>query len=124
MNKNIAEKKMSEKEQTSDKELSSDFWTSEEKNSAKSLYGCEILKQNCTLEEAKTKDAPTDAYIISYFVNGKLCHDLTRSGGKMVSIFDMYYDKFGNNIKSITWGNGKIFPRNWKYEPSKQKKRK
>ena len=114
----------SEKEKTSDKALSSDLWTSEEKDSVKSLYGCEILKQNCTLQEAKTKEAPKDAYIVSYLVNGNLCYDLTRSGGKMVKIFDMYYDKFGNNIKSIVWGNGTISPKLWGYEPPKPKKRK
>jgi hypothetical protein len=125
MNKNSTEEQMSsEKEKTSDKALSSDLWTSEEKDSVKSLYGCEILKQNCTLQEAKTKEAPKDAYIVSYLVNGNLCYDLTRSGGKMVKIFDMYYDKFGNNIKSIVWGNGTISPKLWGYEPPKPKKRK
>jgi hypothetical protein len=125
MSKNITEEQMSsEKEKASDKVPSSDIWTTEEKDSVKSLYGCEILKQNCSLKEAKTKDAPKDAYIVSYWTNGKLCHDLTRSGGKMVRIFDMYYDKIGSNIKSIVWGDGNINPKLWGYEPPKPKKRK
>ena len=124
MGENITEKKMSsEREKTSDKELGSDIWTTEEKNSVRSLYGCEILKQNCTLQEAKTKEAPSDAYIVVYRVNGKNYIDLCR--GSRVKIFDLYYDKFGTGtLQSIDWGCGRISPKVWGYEAPKPKKRK
>lgn len=124
MSKNLTERKMSsEKEETSDREISSDIWTSEEKNSVKSLYGCEIIKQNCTDQEAKTKDAPSDAYIVIYRVNGKDYIDLCR--GTRVRIFELYYDKFGSgSLQSIDWGCGKINPKLWGYEAPKVKKRK
>ena len=51
------------------------------------------------------------------------CYDLTR--GSRTKLFDMYYDKFKNNLKSIEYGGGNIKPAMWGYKtPSKSKKRK
>ena len=123
MEKNIQERKMStEKTKTSEKDKN-ETWTVQERESLKSRYGCEILKHNCTLEEAKVTDVPKDAYIVTYVVSGKVCYDLTRSG-KRVNVFDMYYDSMGDAILSIQWGYGKINPKLWGYEAPKSKKRK
>jgi hypothetical protein len=123
MEKNIQEKEMStEKTKTSVKDQN-ETWTVQERESLRSRYGCEILKHNCTLEEAKVTDVPKDAYIVTYLVSGKVCYDLTRSG-KRVNIFDMYYDSMGDAIRSIEWGYGKINPKLWGYEAPKTKKRK
>lgn len=123
MEKNIKERKMStEKTRASEKDKN-ETWTVQERESLRSRYGCEILKHNCTLEEAKVTDVPKDAYIVTYVMNGKICYDLTRSG-KKVNLFDMYYDSMGNVIRSIEWGYGKINPKLWGYEAPKTKKRK
>lgn len=123
MQKNIQERKMStEKTKTSEKD-ENETWTVQERESLKSRYGCEILKHNCTLEEAKVTDVPKDAYIVTYLVSGKVCYDLTRSG-KRVNIFDMYYDSMGDAIRSIEWGYGKINPKLWGYKAPERKKRK
>ena len=51
------------------------------------------------------------------------CYDLTR--GSRTKLFDMYYDKFKNNLKSIEYGGGNVKPAMWGYKtPSKSKKRK
>jgi hypothetical protein len=51
MEKNTTERKMSvEKETTSVKTENVQFWTSQERETSKSLYGCEILKENCTYQ--------------------------------------------------------------------------
>jgi hypothetical protein len=122
MEKNIQEKKMStEKSKASEKDQ--ETWTVQERELLKSRYGCEILKHNCTLEEARVTDVPKDAYIVTYLVSGKVCYDLTRSG-KRVNVFDMYYDSMGDAIRSIEWGCGKINPKVWGYEAPKTKKRK
>ena len=71
-----------------------------------------------------TKNAPTDASIVTYEVDGKQYQDLTR--GSRVKLFDMYYDKF-NNVKSIDYGQGTIKPSLWRYASEaapKKKKRK
>jgi len=111
-----------EKFKTSEND-NNETWTLQERESLRSRYGCQILKHNCTLEEAKVTDAPTDAYIVTYVINDRVCYDLTRCG-KRVDLFDMYYDSMGNSILSIEWGYGKINPKVWGYEAPKNKKRK
>tara|TARA_R110000868_G_C10730575_1_gene751550 strand:+ start:555 stop:917 length:363 start_codon:yes stop_codon:yes gene_type:complete len=94
----------------------------ERKEFFKMQYGCDILKHKCTLEEAKDKNVPSDSFVVTYYDNGQICYDLTRSS-RMVSVFDMYYDTFGNGISNIEWGYGTINPRNWCYAVPKTKKR-
>ena len=74
--------------------------------------------------EVMKKDAPTDASIVTYTVDGKEHQDLTR--GSRVKLFDMYYDKF-TNVKRIEYGQGTIKPSLWGYSGEaapKKKKRK
>ena len=91
----VKEEKKVEKRET--------YWTPTEKESLKESYGTEILVENGSPADVQTKDAPTDASIVTYTVDGKEHQDLTR--GSRVKIFDMYYDKF-TNVKSIEYGQG------------------
>ena len=112
---------MTTKTKTEKKEL---IWTSQEKENHKSEYGCEILVENGTLDQVSTTNAPTDAFIITYEYQDKVCRDLTR--GARVKLFDMYYDKF-TNVKRIEYGQGMIKPSLWGYSGEatpKKKKRK
>lgn len=107
----VAEKKMAENKQ-------------EQNTTNPALYGCEVLLEKTTLQQTKDSSYPTDAYIVLYSVDGKDYIDLCR-GGKRVSIFDFYYDKYGpNSIKSIEWGYGRVNPRAWGYAPPEKKRRK
>ena len=101
-----------------------EFWTPTEKENSKSQYGCEIILTNVSLQETKTGEAPTDAQVIVYEVDGQLRYDLTR--GSQTNLFDMYYDKFGKDLKSISFGMGKISAKLWGYKSkdTKGKKRK
>jgi len=121
----VKESKMpSEKEQASNRESSIEVWSAHEKETSKSLYGCEILKERCTPQDAKDSSLPLDAYLITYFADDRICYDIVRSA-KQVNIFDMYYDKFGKgNIKNIRWADGKVNPKLWGYRPPEKKKRK
>ena len=88
-------------------------------------YGTEILVENGSSADVMTKEAPTDASIVTYSVDGKEHQDLTR--GTRVKLFDMYYDKFKMGIKIIDYGKGIIKPSLWGYQSStapKKKKRK
>ena len=98
------------------------YWTSTEKESLKETYGTEILVENGSPADVQTKDAPTDASIVTYTVDGKEHQDLTR--GARVKLFDMYYDKF-TNVKRIEYGYGTIKPSLWGYssEAAPKKKR-
>ena len=100
------------------------FWTTTERESLKEKYGCEILVENGSPAEVQTREAPTDASIITYTVDGKEHQDLVR--GTRVKLFDMYYDKF-TNVKRIDYGLGNVKPNLWGYDGGaspKKKKRK
>ena len=90
-----------------DKEKREFYWTSTEKESLRESYGTEILVENGAPADVQTKDAPTDASIVTYTVDGKEHQDLTR--GSRVKLFDMYYDKF-TSVKRIEYGMGTIKP--------------
>ena len=47
-----------------------------------------------------TVDAPSDAWIVTYEVDGEVHRDLTR--GSRVKLFDMYYDKFKMGKRLLT----------------------
>ena len=101
------------------------FWTTTEKETSKEIYGTEILIENGSLDEVNTKDAPSDASVITYEIDGTVHRDLTR--GPRVKLFDMYYDKFKMGLKIIDYGYGMIKPSLWGYQSataSKKKKRK
>ena len=98
------------------------IWTSQEKENHKSEYGCEIVIENGTLEQVSITNAPTDACIVTYEYNEKVCYDLTR--GARVKLFDMYYDKFKTGLKMINYGKGTIKPALWGYNNPKTKTKK
>lgn len=104
-----------------EKPKKSNFWTSSEKEESKEKYGCEIVIENGSLSEVNTTNAPTDSYVACYIHDDKEHYDLVR--GPKVKIFDMYYDKFKNNIKSINYGHGNIKPALWGYRTPQQKKK-
>lgn len=109
-------------EHTQNTENSMDHWTPAEKETCKSRYGCDILVENGSYADVCTKEAPNDAYIVKYMVDDKICFDLTR--GSKVRLFDMYWDKFRENLKSIGFGYGRVSPKLWGYQAPKTKKRK
>ena len=99
-----------------------DHWTPAEKETCKSRYGCEIMIENGSYEDVRTKEAPNDAYIIKYLVDDEVCYDLTR--GSRIKLFDMYWDKFRENLKHIDFGYGRYNPKTWGYKAPEKKKRK
>lgn len=111
MSSAVAEKEMQE-------------WTAEEKSTANSKYGCEILLERTTLQLAKDPTFPNDAHLIWYNVNGTVYMDLCRCS-KKVNMFDMYYDKYGPGaVKKIDFGYGRVSPKLWGYKsPDAKKKR-
>ena len=115
---------LSQTEKSDKPEKKETYWTSTEKESLKETYGTEILVENGSASDVMTKEAPTDASIVTYTVDGIEHQDLTR--GSRVKLFDMYYDKF-TNVKRIDYGQGTIKPSLWGYSGEaapKKKKRK
>ncbi len=90
-----------------------------------SQYGCEILLEKTTIETTKDPSFPSDAYLVWYIVDGEESIDLCRAA-KKVSLFDMYYDKYGpGSVQKIDFGYGRVNPKLWGYKaPEAKKKRK
>ena len=115
---------LSQNDKSEKPEIRETYWTSTEKESLKEMYGTEILVENGSSADVMTKEAPTDASIVTYLVDANEHQDLTC--GSRVKIFDMYYDKF-TNVKRIEYGQGMIKPSLWGYSSEsapKKKKRK
>ncbi len=85
-------------------------------------YSCQILLEKTSLEKANDKSLPRDAYLVWYNVDGNELLDVTRSG-KQANIFDMYYDRYGKNLKRIEYGFGTVSPAQWGYKKTEKKKR-
>ena len=88
-------------------------------------YSCEILQEKTTPEKANDRKLPSDAFNVTYVVDGETRLDVTRSG-KMVNVFDMYYDRYGKgSVQKIDYGHGTVNPSQWGYKvPEKKRKRK
>ena len=89
-------------------------------------YSCEILQERTTQEKSIDRKLPTDAFNVTYVVEGETFLDVTRSS-KMVNVFDMYFDRYGKgSVQKIDFGHGTINPGQWGYKaPTKKvKKRK
>ena len=99
----------------------------EESKFKPSDYWCEIVLEKTTQEKALDRKLPTDAFNVTYVVEGETRLDVTRSE-KMANVFDMYYDRYGKDvIQKIEYGHGTIRPNLWGLKatpPKKSKKRK
>ena len=87
------------KTKTRDEVMSEAYWTPKEKEDLNSKYSTSLVKENCNQEEMSDKTLPSDAYIVTYKIQGEVRNDLVRCHAK-VNIFDMYYDKFGAGFDS------------------------
>ena len=86
-------------------------------------YWCEIVLEKTTQEKALDRKLPTDAFNVTYVVEGQTYLDVTRSE-KMVNVFDMYYDRYGKgSVHKIDYGHGSIRPNLWGNKPPQKKKR-
>ena len=88
-------------------------------------YWCDIILEKTTQEKALDRKLPTDAFNVTYVVEGQSYLDVTRSE-KMVNVFDMYYDRYGKGaVQKIEYGHGTIRPNLWGVKaPEKKKRRK
>jgi len=82
-----------------------------------------ILFENCNPKEDNNTKLPYTAYLTEYVVDGETRYDICMAE-KQVDIFDVYYDKYKKDFKSMTQSEGRIAPNRWNVEPPKPKKRK
>lgn len=99
-----------------------DLWTTEELQDCKRIYGCTVIHQNANSIQLRDKSLPNDAYKVKYVLDGKTYYDLTRTG-KRVKLFDMYWDKYREGLKEISWGPGTANPKTWGEDPKPKSKK-
>lgn len=97
-------------------------WTEEEKLNIPRQYNCQILSHKVTDDQIKDPELPSDAYVVHVEGDDGTFYDLCRSS-KMANVFDLYYDKFGNNIRKIDFAYGRQNPRLWGMPQPTQQKR-
>ena len=86
-------------------------------------YSCQIILEKTTLDKAEDRNLPTDAFNVTYMIEGKEYLDVTRSE-KMANVFDMYFDIYGKGaVQKIEYGHGTIRPNLWGLKPPEKKKR-
>ncbi len=88
-----------------------------------SEYSCEIIQERTTQEKAFDRKLPTDAFNVTYIVDGETFLDVTRSS-KMVNVFDMYFDRYGKgSVQKIDFGHGTVNPSQYGYKPPEKKRK-
>ena len=70
-----------------------------------SAYSCEIIQEKTTFDKSNDRKLPSDAFNVTYVVEGETRLDITRSA-KMANVFDMYYDRYGKDcVQKIDYGH-------------------
>lgn len=83
---------------------------------------CQVVQVDCDKKAAKDKTLPKNSYLVTYLIDTKLTHDIVICR-KRSDVFDMYWDKYRKELKSIEWTDGNVDPRNWEYRPPEKKKK-
>ena len=82
-----------------------------------------VLHEKCDPKLAQDKKLPYTAYLVEYVdkENGedKVFYDITLCQ-KQVDMFDHYYDKYKQGLKSFKQTAGQVNPKQWNPEPEKK----
>lgn len=84
---------------------------------------CKIIHENCDESLAKDKTLPSNSYLVKYYNEDNLRYDIVICN-KRSDIFDMYWDKYREGLKSIKWTEGRVNPKLWGVAPKEVKKKK
>ena len=64
------------KTKTRDEVMSEAYWTPKEKEDLNSKYSTSLVKENCNQEDMNDRSLPSDAYIVTYKIQGEVRNDL------------------------------------------------
>tara|TARA_X000001036_G_scaffold426708_1_gene454443 strand:- start:2660 stop:2935 length:276 start_codon:yes stop_codon:yes gene_type:complete len=76
------------------------------------LKGVKVLKEKCTVDDAKDKSLPYSAYLVEYKVDNVSCFDIALTG-KESDLFDYYYDLYKKDFVKFTQSEGRSNPKLW-----------
>jgi len=84
--------------------------------------GVKLISEDCDPSASLDRSLPSSAYIVEYQEGGISKYDIVMSG-KMVEIFDMYYDKYKKDLINITQAEGRVSPKLWNPPGAKKEKK-
>jgi hypothetical protein len=82
-----------------------------------------VIHEDCDPSLSQDTSLPNSAYLVEYIQGEETHFDIVMSG-RVVDIFDIYYDKYKKNLINITQAEGRIAPKLWGYENKENKKKK
>lgn len=82
-----------------------------------------IIHQDCNPELANDRSLPYNAYLVNYEDDGVTKYDLVLCNKKL-DIFDHYWDKYREGLKSFKQSEGRINPKLWGVQVKESKKKK
>jgi hypothetical protein len=82
-----------------------------------------ILHQKCDPKLSDDRSLPYTAYLVEYIDDGELCYDLVIPHSK-IEIFDYYWDKYREGLKSFKQSEGRVNPKLWGVTQKEEKRKK
>lgn len=80
-----------------------------------------FLYQNCDPVEANNRQLPYNTYIVKYEDEGEIKYDIVQSN-KQADIFDYYWDKYREGLKSFKQTEGRVNPKLYGNQSPEKKK--
>ena len=83
--------------------------------------GIRVSAEDCDPSSSEDRSRPSSAYLVEYNVEVIAKFDMVMTG-KIVEIFDEYYDKYKKDLVNITQAEGRITPKLWNPPGTKKEK--
>ena len=81
-----------------------------------------IIHKDCDPSLAEDRSLPYNCYLVTYKMDGSICHDLIITD-KKVDIFDYYWDRYREDFITFKQSEGRTNPKLWD-PPKKESKKK
>ena len=82
-----------------------------------------FIHQDCDPELANDRSLPYNAYLVTYEDDGQTKYDIVQCS-KKIEIFDHYWDRYREGLKTFNQTEGRVNPKLWGVEPPKTEKKK
>lgn len=82
-----------------------------------------FIHQDCDPDLANDRSLPYNAYLVTYEYDGQTKYDIVQCG-KKIEIFDHYWDRYREGLKTFKQTEGRVNPKLWGAEPPKTDKKK
>ena len=82
-----------------------------------------ILHEKCDRKIADDRTLPYNSYLVEYQTKSEINYDIVICN-KKIEIFDYYWDRYREGLKSFKQTEGRINPKLWSDQKKTEKKRK